>query len=125
MQKVNLRRRGAVGESIAAAFLGEHGVRILERNFRSGRSGEIDIIGYEGNVLVFFEVKARRGTKSGMPEESVTWEKQKNICRTADYYRFLHRLSWELAVRFDVVGVELGDKTAHVHWIRNAFPYHR
>ena len=50
---------GAWGENKAAEFLqGEKGFRILERNWRSGKE-EIDLIAYDGEVLVFVEVKTR------------------------------------------------------------------
>ena len=51
---------GAWGENKAAEFLqGEKGFRILERNWRSGKE-EIDLIAYDGEVLVFVEVKTRK-----------------------------------------------------------------
>ena len=122
----NLRSEGNAGERIAGLFLEQHGVRILERNFRSGRQGEIDLIGFEQDTLVFFEVKLRRSERCGTPEAAVTYSKQKTICRTADYYRFLHRISENCPIRFDVVAIRRsGANGAAVHWIRNAFPYHR
>lgn len=122
----NLRSEGNAGERIAGLFLEQHGVRILERNFRSGRQGEIDLIGFDQDTLVFFEVKLRRSERCGTPEAAVTYSKQKTICRTADYYRFLHRISENCPIRFDVVAIRRsGANGAAVHWIRNAFPYHR
>ena len=122
----NLRSEGSAGERIAGLFLEQHGVRILERNFRSGRQGEIDLIGFDQDTLVFFEVKLRRSERCGTPEAAVTYSKQKTICRTADYYRFLHRISENCPIRFDVVAIRWsGANGAAVHWIRNAFPYHR
>lgn len=122
----NLRSEGSAGERIAGLFLEQHGVRILERNFRSGRQGEIDLIGLDQDTLVFFEVKLRRSERCGTPEAAVTYSKQKTICRTADYYRFLHRISENCPIRFDVVAIRpSGANGAAVHWIRNAFPYHR
>lgn len=122
----NLRSEGNAGERIAGLFLEQHGVRILERNFRSGRQGEIDLIGFDQDTLVFFEVKLRRSERCGTPEAAVTYSKQKTICRTADYYRFLHRISENCPIRFDVVAIRRsGANGAAVYWIRNAFPYHR
>lgn len=122
----NLRSEGNAGERIAGLFLEQHGVRILERNFRSGRQGEIDLIGFDQDTLVFFEVKLRRSERCGTPEAAVTYSKQKTICRTADYYRFLHRISENCPIRFDVAAIRRsGANGAAVHWIRNAFPYHR
>lgn len=121
----NRRRRGSFGEELAASFLMQHGVQILEKNFRSGRSGEIDLIAREADTLVFIEVKLRKNAASGAPEEAVTYSKQRTICRTADYYRCRHRIPEGTPIRFDVVAVRMQDeRTAHIRWLRNAFPYH-
>ena len=53
-------RLGARGEREAGKFLRKQGLRILERNWRC-RGGEIDLVCMEGSVLVFVEVKTRRG----------------------------------------------------------------
>ena len=66
MSGENLRKKGSSMEDIAAHYLKERGMRILEKNFRS-KEAEIDLIGEEGNTLVFIEVKARKasGKRSG------------------------------------------------------------
>ena len=109
---------GRMGEDAAARYLAQHGVRILARNFPD-RDGEIDLIGEDDGILVFFEVKARRNLQCGDPAEAVTPAKQQSICRTALYY--LHRTGRDLQrpMRFDVVCVtEEG-----IRWIRDAFPF--
>lgn len=53
---MNTRQTGNVYEQMAADYLEKQGMRILERNFRRGRNGEIDIIGRDGKYLVFVEV---------------------------------------------------------------------
>ena len=71
MKRENLRKTGNRMEDLAAMYLQERGVTVLERNFRS-REAEIDIIGRQGETLIFAEVKARRrGKKSGGGEEAV------------------------------------------------------
>ena len=123
---MNKRRVGAVQERIAAAFLAQHGVRIVDRNFHNGRAGEVDLIGYDGDVLVFIEVKYRSSSKSGTPEEAVTVSKQRSICKAARFYIASRHLSVEDPIRFDVVAIQpaedSGERVA-VHWLRNAFPY--
>lgn len=89
-----------------------------EQNFRC-RQGEIDLIGYDGEYLVFFEVKYRSGNSKGSAGEAVGFMKQKKICRVADYYRMLHHCAEDTPIRFDVVAVEEG----RVEWIKNAFDY--
>lgn len=126
---MNKRRIGAVQEQLAAAFLMQHGVRIVDRNFHNGREGEIDLIGYDGDALVFFEVKYRSSSRNGDPAEAVTAAKQRSICRAARFYLASRHLSEEDPMRFDVIAIhpaepdgEGKDRVA-VRWLRNAFPY--
>lgn len=113
---MNKRKLGTDKEQIAAEYLTAHGMRIIERNFR-GHQGEIDIIGYEGKYLVFVEVRYRSGKTFGSAIESVDYRKQRQICKVADYYRFLHHLSDDVMVRYDVVAIQ-GEE---IQWIPNAF----
>jgi putative endonuclease len=53
------RELGRLGEELAAAHLGRLGFSVLARNTRS-RQGEIDLIAFDGQVMVFAEVKTRR-----------------------------------------------------------------
>lgn len=105
-------------EERAAVFLEKQGFRILDRNFRC-RQGEVDIVGIHENCLVFVEVKYRKNSRAGMPEEAVGAEKQSKICRTSDYFRMGHSQYGNLQVRYDVVAV-LSDE---IRWYRNAFSY--
>ena len=68
--KENKRETGTRKEELAADFLTRRGVKILERNFRC-RQGEIDLIGMDGQYLVFVEVKYRKTARNGMPAEAV------------------------------------------------------
>ncbi|MCM1262496.1 MAG: YraN family protein [Butyrivibrio sp.] len=116
---MNTREIGARKEEVACRYLEQNGVRIKERNFRC-RSGEIDVIGYDGEYLVFFEVKYRKsGSDKGSALEAVGFFKQKKICRVADYYRMIHRCPSDMPIRFDVVAID-GDS---IQWIKNAFEY--
>lgn len=115
---MNTRATGAQKEEQVCAYLLSQGVRIVARNFRS-RQGEIDIVGYDGPYLVFFEVKYRSGESRGSAAEAVGAVKQKKICRVADYYRYLHHCTEDTPLRFDVVAV---DKEC-VQWIKDAFYY--
>lgn len=114
----NRRGIGTAYEERAARYLSSKGYRILERSFRC-RIGEIDLIGEEGGVLVFVEVKYRRSSQCGMPSEAVTPSKQRTICRVADFYRMLKGIPESKCCRFDVVAI-LGDQ---VRLYRNAFSY--
>lgn len=115
---MNKRKIGNTYEQMAAEYLQNAGVKIVEKNYRN-RQGEIDLIGFDGECLVFFEVKYRKNASKGAPVEAVTFAKQKNICRVADYYRMIHKISEFAAVRYDVVAI-CGEQ---ISWYKNAF-YH-
>lgn len=115
---MNKRKVGDDHEKLAARYLEEQGVRILEYNYRN-RKGEIDLIGRDGEYTVFFEVKYRKNLDKGAPTEAVGFLKQKNICRVADYYRVTHGMGEFDAVRYDVISC-CGDK---ITWIKNAFEH--
>lgn len=115
---MNKRQIGANYEELAKEYLVKHGVTILEQNFR-GKYGEVDLIAQEREYLVFVEVKYRKNHLNGEPEEAVTFSKQKRICKTAEYYLYMHGISLDQAVRYDVVAV-CGEQ---VKWYRNAFSH--
>ena len=115
---MNKRRTGSAAELRAEAYLSERGVRIVERNFRN-RPGEIDLIGYHDGYLVFFEVKYRRNNDKGAPEAAVSFYKQKQICRVAAFYRYVHKVSLDRAIRYDVIAIEGND----IRWYKNAFEH--
>lgn len=114
----NTRTLGARYESRAADYLTQQGLKILHRNYRV-RTGEIDLIAYDGEYLVFVEVKYRRTQVSGESLFAVTPAKQRTISRTAMHYLTTKRKSMEIPCRFDVIGID-GDE---IHWIKNAFDY--
>lgn len=118
MRYMNKREKGAQKEEQVCAYLLSMGVNIKERNFRC-RQGEIDIIGYDGEYLVFFEVKYRSSHSMGSAAEAVGYAKQRRICRVADYYRMIHRYGENVPIRFDVVTID-GE---NLRWIKNAFYY--
>ena len=107
------------GELIAYGYLKRQGYRIVARRYRS-RSGEIDLIGWDGDILAFIEVKYRRNCRYGRPEEAVDRSKQRQICRVAaDYRRGLRRRA--AAWRFDIVGIQGSWPDPEVSLIKDAF----
>lgn len=114
----NKRETGKVYEDMAARYLIKQGYRILEQNYRT-KQGEIDIVAESDGILVFVEVKHRKDTACGYPEEAVTPAKQKTICRAAlKYIGSNHQFSGS-PVRFDVIAI-MDDEIRH---IVNAFDY--
>ena len=105
---MNKRKTGQEQEVKAACFLKTQGYQILERNYRC-KKGEIDLIAREGQYLVFVEVKYRKNTRKGYPEEAVDTRKQKKICETAAYYVYKNRIPEYTPMRFDVVAVLGGE----------------
>lgn len=91
-------------------YLQDQGFRILARDWRS-RLGQIDIVAEDGETLVLVEVKARRGTAFGLPQEAVDARKQKKLRTLLEVYRSqTHRR--EQPCRIDVVALLLDDKLA-------------
>ena len=94
---------GERGEIMAYWFLRQAGYTIVARN-RRARGGELDLIGWDGPVLAFIEVKTRTSGEAGRPEDAVTREKQRRIARAAREYLHQIRKKPE-AYRFDIVSV--------------------
>jgi putative endonuclease len=111
---------GGHGERIAAAYLTDAGLRVLDRNWRC-RDGELDIVAREGDALVFCEVKTRRATGYGHPVEAVTLPKQRRLRTLAQRWLAAHD-EHAPELRFDVVGVLVRpDGPALVTHLRAAF----
>lgn len=94
---------GGYGERMAARYLQDQGMLVLERNWRC-RWGEIDLVARDGDVLVVCEVKTRRGTAFGTPVEAVTRVKLARLRRLAAAW-MAQRGGGFAEVRVDVVGV--------------------
>lgn len=108
---------GRAGEDAALGFLCAQGWQLVGRNLR-GRYGELDLVGLEGEELVFVEVKARSGVRCGMPEEAWTEQKRRRLWKTAA--AVLQRRSptrW----RFDLVVVRFGRGSIAVRRYRNVW----
>ncbi len=113
---------GSRGETLAYWYLRHAGYVIVARNRRPhSRSGELDIVGWDGPVLAFIEVKTRTGEEAGHPESAVGHSQQRRIIRSAqEYMRGLKRMP--AAYRFDIASV-LWDSAAgfQVRVIKDAF----
>lgn len=96
------RAIGRLAEDLAAEELQKKGFKILQRNF-SNRFGEIDIIAQDKDILVFVEVKAKKGIEFGSPEEMINRSKLQKVRRMADVYL----QGKNLPCRLDVVAIVL------------------
>ena len=102
------RQTGIRGETYAYWFLRRHGYVMIARNFIvPGIKGEIDLVGYDGPVLAFIEVKTREAASEafGKPEEAVTTEKRRHLSRMAQHFLAERRIA-EATCRFDVLAIE-------------------
>jgi putative endonuclease len=110
---------GRRGEAVAEEFLRRHAYTIVARNYRC-RAGEIDLVALDGPVLVFVEVRSRRGAALGTPLESVDGRKQAQVARVAQH--FLAARRWhDRDARFDVVGIRFDAEPPVVEHVRSAF----
>jgi len=105
---------GKYGEDLAARRLTESGMTVLQRNWRSGRAGEIDIVARDGDALVVCEVKTRRTGTFEHPMAAVTPAKTQRLRGLAERWLEEHGGAPPGGVRIDVVGVLLPDRGAAV-----------
>lgn len=98
---------GKYGEELAARRLADAGMTVLERNWRCGRTGEIDIVAQDGDVLVVCEVKTRRDGGFQHPMAAVTPEKAQRLRGLAERWIQTHGGAPPGGVRIDLVGVVL------------------
>lgn len=118
--------RGQAFEHKACLYLQQHGLKLLQRNYRS-RLGEIDLIMMDGEYLVFIEVRYRRSHRFGTGAESVDRRKQGRLISTANHYLQRQRCSNTQAARFDVISISpqptttMDSQADHILWIKDAF----
>ncbi len=96
---------GRYGEDLAARHLTEAGMTILERNWRAGRTGEIDIIAHDSDTLVICEVKTRRSGTFQHPMAAVTPTKTRRLRDLAEHWLQEHGGAPPGGVRIDLVGI--------------------
>lgn len=101
---------------VARAALGR-GWRLLARNF-TVRGGELDLVYGSASELIVVEVRYRGREDYGGALASVTRTKQRRIIHATRYFLARHPKYADMAIRFDVVGI---DGHGQMHWIENAF----
>jgi putative endonuclease len=107
---------GREAEELACEFLEQRGLTVLLRNYRR-RSGELDVVARDGEVLVIGEVRARSSDQFGGAAASVDGWKQHKIIRAATQLLQERKDLARHRVRFDVLVVRGTD----VEWIKHAF----
>ena len=112
---------GAFGERLAAHYLWAQGCKILYRNYRAAKGGEVDIVCRAAEILVFAEVKTRTSDRYGRPLDAVDQDKERLIIQGAmDWLRLLDNR--DIFFRFDVVEIVLPeDEPPKITWVKEAF----
>ena len=112
---------GKEGEKIAADFLKKNGYRIIDKNFRCPL-GEIDIVAREKGAIIFVEVKTRKSSELGYPEQAVGVRKQKKMSQLAMWYLQKKKII-DTSARFDVVAITMLSSGNEIKLFKNAFDY--
>jgi putative endonuclease len=120
-------RTGRKGEDMAFYFLRRQGYTIIARNWRvKGRNGEVDLIGWSGNILCFIEVKTRSSHAVKPAEAAVDHAKQAELRGMAsEFLRSFARGSRPRPQsRFDVVSIYLvPGKAPEIDLFKDAFSW--
>lgn len=91
---------GKLGEQKAVDFLIEKGYRIVDRNWHFHHK-EVDIIAYDGEVLVIVEVRTRSSSQVVHPRDSISPLKVRYLVLAADAYVRYKKI--DNRIRFDIV----------------------
>jgi putative endonuclease len=116
------QRTGRRGEEDTYFHLRRLGYVMVARNYRSPRRrGEIDLIGWDRDVLCFIEVKTRTSHRFKPAEAAVDDDKQRELWFVAREY--LRHLPPDVPWRFDVVSVYYENPASppNIELFKNAF----
>ncbi len=102
------RSLGRRGEALAEAYFRTREYQVIARNYRC-RAGEMDLIVEQDGTLIFVEVRTRRGTAAGTPEESITPVKAQRLITVAETYRQEQPGAPE-SWRIDIIAIEVGER---------------
>lgn len=109
------RDTGQQAEQFALRYLLAKGLSLIAQNYTCSR-GELDLIMWDKETVVFVEVRYRKNLSHGSALESIHFYKQKRIITAARYFLLSRRWTDKYDCRFDVVAI---DKT--VEWVKDVF----
>lgn len=101
---------GKAGESHALRYLEVHGYRLVTRNWYC-QSGELDLVTLDDEVLVFVEVKTRRGERAGRADDAVTSGKRSRFLASAEWFLAKHPEHQDRIWRCDLVAIAIDAST--------------
>lgn len=107
-------------EDIASEYLIKKGYEIIKRNFHFGKIAEIDIIAKKDNIIVFFEVKARKNIEFGTIYDSMPMTKRKAVRKAAEGYLYINKI-FDTECRIDFIGIDATIEPHKIIHIENAF----
>jgi putative endonuclease len=111
---------GRLGEDLAHRYLRRRGLTIVARRYRPrAGGGEIDLVAWQRETLVFVEVKTRASAEYGAPDRAVDREKEGYLRHAGRDYARRAGIDWS-RVRFDIVSVVLGNPP-FIEWFPDAF----
>lgn len=110
------RKTGYIRETQARRYLEKQGLNWLCSNYLCAM-GEIDLVMQDRDVLVFVEVRYRKGADFGEGIETVQTFKKYRLIKAAWQFLLDYNLAEKANTRFDVIGIADDDK---VNWIQNA-----
>lgn len=107
---------------LAYWYLRQAGYTLVARNRRPGaRAGELDLVGWDGPVLAFIEVKTRTSDQAGPPESAVSSAQRRRIAQSAQMH--VRRTGGHnVSYRFDIARVSWEPESGYrVHLVKDAF----
>lgn len=116
---MNTKTTGNAGEDRAVDYLLNNDFAIIERNWRT-RTGEIDIIAYKNQTIVFIEVKTLPNGTFDMIQRELNYQKLQRIIKTSKRFLQNHREYSNSYIRYDVVVLDM-QGLPPVYHIENAF----
>ena len=116
---MNTKIKGNDGEDRATSFLIKNGYVIIDRNWRT-KYGEIDIIAFKNDTIVFIEVKTLPNGTIDMIQRELNQKKLKRIVETSKRFLLNHRQYSNSYVRYDVIVIDMPGYP-EVYHIENAF----
>jgi putative endonuclease len=117
---------GELGEDHAFCYLRALGYTIVARRWVSARvKGDLDLVGWDGDTLVIFEVKTRTARDLFPADVAVNPAKERQLRRMAAAWvgQLPARHRGRVSVRFDVLSVYLVAGKPEFEHIIDAFPY--
>ncbi|NRB49056.1 MAG: YraN family protein [Saprospiraceae bacterium] len=110
---------GKKGEQLARSYLEHKGYRVLLSNWRHGRA-EVDLITEFEDTLIFVEVKTRRSSHFGQPDEFVGLKKEQQLAKAACAY--MDQVRYHGEIRFDIIAIIFPpEATPELNHIKDAF----